>query len=96
MKFAGAVKILGNAVFENGRISVSNQKEVTILISLATSFVDFKSMPTANALERVMALKVSRVIRSFLMSTLQILPLFSTGLSLILTVEMTICLQIKD
>lgn len=55
MKFAGAVKILGNAVFENGRISVSNQKEVTILISLATSFVDFKSMPTANALERVMA-----------------------------------------
>ncbi|MDE6412713.1 MAG: glycoside hydrolase family 95 protein [Eubacterium sp.] len=55
MKFAGAAKILGDAVFEDGKIVVSNQKEITVLISLATSFVDFKSMPTANALERAMA-----------------------------------------
>lgn len=55
MKFAGAVKVLGTATFENSKIVVSNQKEITVLISLATSFVDFKSMPTANAIERVMA-----------------------------------------
>ncbi|MDE6723159.1 MAG: glycoside hydrolase family 95 protein, partial [Eubacterium sp.] len=52
---AGAAKVLGTAAFENGEIVVSNQKEITVLISLATSFVDFKSMPDANALERAMA-----------------------------------------
>lgn len=52
MKFCGCAKILGTATFENDYISVRNQKETTILISLATSFVDFKSMPTANAVER--------------------------------------------
>ena len=55
MKFAGAAKILGDASFEGDKIVISNQKEITILISLATSFVDFKSMPTANAFERAMA-----------------------------------------
>ena len=55
MKFAGTAKILGDASFEGNKIVVSNQKEITILISLATSFVDFKSMPTANALERAIA-----------------------------------------
>lgn len=54
MKFAGAAKVLGNASFENGAIAVANQKEITVLISLATSFIDFKSMPTANALEKAM------------------------------------------
>ena len=54
MKFAGAAKIIGNAVFENGMISVRDQQEVTILISLATSFIDFKTMPTADALERAL------------------------------------------
>lgn len=55
MKFAGTAKILGDASFEGDKIVISNQKEITILISLATSFVDFKSMPTANAFERAMA-----------------------------------------
>lgn len=52
MKFCGVVKILGNAVFEEDYISVKKQTEATILVSLATSYVDFKSMPTANAIER--------------------------------------------
>lgn len=52
MHFCGAVKVLGNAVFDEDCIRVSNQTEVTLLISLATSFVDFKSMPNANAVER--------------------------------------------
>ncbi|MGN0457873.1 MAG: glycosyl hydrolase family 95 catalytic domain-containing protein [Eubacterium sp.] len=52
MRFCGCVKILGTASFEKDYISVKNQTETTILVSLATSFVDFKSMPTANAVER--------------------------------------------
>ena len=54
MKFAGAAKVLGNAVFENGMISVRDQKEITVLISLATSFIDFKTMPTADPLARAL------------------------------------------
>lgn len=52
MHFCGAVRVLGNAVFDDDCIRVSNQTEITLLISLATSFVDFKSMPNANAVER--------------------------------------------
>ena len=55
MEFAGVAKILGNATFENGKIIVRDQKEITILISLATSYIDHKTMPTANALERAFA-----------------------------------------
>ncbi len=54
MKFAGAAKVIGAAAFKKNCISVKNQREITILISLATSFVDFKSMPTADALGRAM------------------------------------------
>ncbi|MDE6155655.1 MAG: glycoside hydrolase family 95 protein, partial [Eubacterium sp.] len=52
MTFCGAVKVLGNAVFCDDYIDVKNQKEITLLISLATSFVDFKSMPVADAEKR--------------------------------------------
>lgn len=52
MKFCGVAKVLGNAKFGNDSIIVENQKEITILVSLATSYVDFKSMPTADARER--------------------------------------------
>lgn len=52
MKFCGIAKILGTASFEENYIRVDNQTETTILLSLATSYVDFKSMPNANALER--------------------------------------------
>jgi alpha-L-fucosidase 2 len=52
MSFCGAVKILGNATFGKDFIEVNNQQDTTILVSLATSFVNFKSMPTANAKER--------------------------------------------
>lgn len=52
MNFCGCVKILGNATFEQDYISVKEQTETTILVSLATSFEDFKSMPTGNAIER--------------------------------------------
>lgn len=52
MTFCGAVKVLGSAKFGNDCIEVENQKDTTLLISLATSFIDFTSMPTANAKER--------------------------------------------
>lgn len=52
MRFAGVAKILGNAVFEKDKIVIKNQKDITILISLATSFTDFKSMPDANSLKK--------------------------------------------
>lgn len=55
MDFCGAVKVLGNAVFSNDCIEVTNQKDTTLLISLATSFVDYKSMPTADAKARAMS-----------------------------------------
>ncbi len=53
--FCGAVKVLGNAEFHNDSIKVTNQKDTTLLISLATSFTDFKSMPTANAKKRALS-----------------------------------------
>lgn len=52
MKFCGVAKVLGNATFEDDYISVKDSTDTTILLSLATSYVDFKSMPTANAKER--------------------------------------------
>lgn len=52
IKFCGAVKVLGNAVFEKDCISVSNQKETTLLVSLATSYIDFKSLPDADSYAR--------------------------------------------
>lgn len=55
MTFCGAVKVLGNAVFGIDFIEVKNQKDITLLVSLATSFIDFKSMPTADAQERAFA-----------------------------------------
>lgn len=55
MKFCGVARVIGNAEFDTDSIVVKNQRETTILISLATSFVDYKSMPNANAFERAMA-----------------------------------------
>lgn len=52
MKFCGVIKVLGNAKFIDSSIVVENQKDVTLLVSMATSFVDFKSMPTADAKKR--------------------------------------------
>lgn len=52
MNFCGVVKVLGSAVFEKDCISVNNQTDTTFLISLATSFVDYKSIPNADAVER--------------------------------------------
>lgn len=55
MKFAGIVKILGNATFENDYISVNNQTEITALVSLSTNYVDFKSMPTGDPVPKAEA-----------------------------------------
>ncbi len=55
MHFCGAVKVLGNASFETDCIAVKGQYETTLLISLATSFVDFKSMPNADAKSRALS-----------------------------------------
>lgn len=52
IKFCGAVKVVGDAKFKRNSIVVKNQKDITLLVSLATSFVDFKSMPTADAQAR--------------------------------------------
>lgn len=52
MRFTGVIKVLGNASFENGAIIIKNQKEVTLLVSLATSFVAFNEMPTADSYSR--------------------------------------------
>lgn len=52
MKFAGAVKIFGNATFEEDYISVKNQTEFTLFVSLATNFIDFKTMPSGEPLEK--------------------------------------------
>ena len=55
MKFAGAVKVLGNATFEGDYISVNNQHDITLLVSLATNYIDFKTMPSGNPLEKAMS-----------------------------------------
>lgn len=55
MKFAGAVKVLGNATFEKDYIKVSNQTEITLLVSLATNFVAFNQMPEGDPLPKAMA-----------------------------------------
>lgn len=55
MDFCGAAKVLGNAVFNKDYIEVTNQKDTTLIISLATGFVDFKSMPTADAKAKAMS-----------------------------------------
>ena len=55
MKFAGAVKVLGNATFESDYISVNNQHDITLLVSLATNYIDFKTMPSGNPLEKAMS-----------------------------------------
>lgn len=52
MKFCGIARVIGNADFAKGKIIVKNQKEITVLVSLATSYIDFKTMPQANALAR--------------------------------------------
>ena len=55
MTFCAAVKVLGNAEFEKNCIKFTNQREAVILVSLATSFIDYKSMPTADAKERALS-----------------------------------------
>lgn len=55
MPICGAVKVLGNVSFSGDFIEVINQKNTTLLVSLATGFVDFKSMPDANAVDRAMS-----------------------------------------
>lgn len=52
MTFCGVVKVLGNAKFGSDFIEVVNQQDTVLLVSLATSFIDFRSMPTADASER--------------------------------------------
>jgi alpha-L-fucosidase 2 len=63
MTFCGAVKVLGNATFGSDYIQVSNQQDTTIFVSLATSFVDFRSMPTADSKAR--AVEYFKNIKSF-------------------------------
>lgn len=55
MKFTGIAKVLGEAKFSDGCIFVKNQKEITVLVSLATAFADYKSAPDANSFERAAA-----------------------------------------
>lgn len=45
MEFCGIVKVLGSAKFQSDCIIVENEKDTTLLVSLATSFIDYKTMP---------------------------------------------------
>ena len=45
MGFCGIVKVLGSAKFQDDCISVENEKDTTLLVSLATGFIDYKTMP---------------------------------------------------
>lgn len=54
MHFCGGIKILGNGYFEKDCIRVQLQTQTTLVVSLATSYIDFKSMPTADAKARVL------------------------------------------
>lgn len=55
MKFTGAAAVFGTAVFEKDKIAVSSQKEITIFVSLATSFVDHMTAPTADSYARAVS-----------------------------------------
>ncbi len=55
MRFTGVAKVLGQATFEGNAIKVRSQREVTVLLSLATSFVSFNAMPTADSERRALA-----------------------------------------
>lgn len=52
MRFCGAVRVIGMADFEKDKICFADQSEATLLVSLATSFIDYRSMPTADAKKR--------------------------------------------
>ncbi|MGN1203280.1 MAG: glycosyl hydrolase family 95 catalytic domain-containing protein [Eubacterium sp.] len=52
MTVCGAIKVLGDAKFGKDYIEVHNQRDTTLLVSLATSFIDFQTMPTADAKKR--------------------------------------------
>ncbi len=52
MSFGAVVKVLGNASFSKNCVEVNNQTDTTLLVSLATGFIDFKTMPTADAQAR--------------------------------------------
>lgn len=54
MRFCGGMKILGSGYFEKDCIKVQLQYETTVIVSLATSYIDYKSMPTADAKARVL------------------------------------------
>lgn len=49
MKMCAIVKAIGNAKFEDNMIKVENERQITLFVSLATGFIDFKSMPTGDA-----------------------------------------------
>ena len=55
MSFCGAVKVCGAAFFDRKCIRFTEQNEATLFISLATSFIDFKTMPTADSKARALA-----------------------------------------
>ena len=55
MEFCGALRVIGNAEFEKRHIYFREQTEATLLLSMATGFIDFKTMPTADAKARALA-----------------------------------------
>lgn len=55
MNFCGAIKVIGNAEITDRYIKVKKQNDITLLVSLATSFIDFKSMPNADSEKRAFA-----------------------------------------
>ncbi len=55
MKFCGAIKASSPVSFSGNKIIIRQKKEITLFVSLATSFVAFDKMPNGNALEKALS-----------------------------------------
>lgn len=53
MRFCAGLQADGTVTCADGVLRIENQTAVTLLLSMATSFVDFQSMPTGDAQKRM-------------------------------------------
>ena len=55
MRFCAGLRADGQVACTGDSLRIENRKEVTLLLSMATSYVDFRSMPTADEKARMLA-----------------------------------------
>lgn len=55
MRFCAGLRADGQVTCTGDSLRIENRKEVTLLLSMATSYVDFRSMPTADEKARMLA-----------------------------------------